>query len=271
MVDTTKEICEAVCEIARSVGTFMLNERKNFSTDKIETKGTNDFVSYVDKKSEELIVEQLLPLVNNAGFLTEEGTVVQSQNSKYTWVIDPLDGTTNYIHGLSPYAVSIALTEDGIPIVGVVYIVPTDECFYAWRGGKAYLNGSEIKSSPVASVADALMITGFPYKIGEKVNNYMEAMKHLTFHSHGVRRLGSAAADLAFVACGRAEVFYQTDLNPWDVAAGVLIARQAGAVVTDFTGGDNYIYGNHSVLATGNSDLSKQMIELLSKFFPNCE
>lgn len=264
------EICENVCRIARAAGKFMLDERKNFSPDRIEVKGVNDFVSYVDKKTEELIVGQLSPLIAGAGFLTEEGTVRQSRDARYTWIIDPLDGTTNYIHGISPYAVSIGLTENGIPVLGVVHVASADQCFHAYRDSRAYLNGVEIKPSSIESIRDSLAITGFPYRLGDKIDSYMNLMKHLTFNSHGVRRLGSAAADLAYVAAGWAEVFYQTDLNPWDVAAGAFIAKQAGAVVSDFTGGDNYIFG-HSILATGNKSLSTQMIELLSEYFPGQE
>jgi myo-inositol-1(or 4)-monophosphatase len=261
------EICENVCNIARIAGKFMSDERKNFSPDKIEIKGVNDFVSYVDKKAEELIVGQLSSLIAGAGFLTEEGTVQQSNTAEYTWIIDPLDGTTNYIHGLSPYAVSIGLTENGIPVLGVVYVVCGNQCFYAWKDSKAYMNGEEIKPSAVELIKDSLAITGFPYRLGGKIDNYMNLMKYLTFNSHGVRRLGSAAADLAYIASGRAEVFYQTDLKPWDVAAGAFIAKQAGAIVSDFTGGDNYLFG-HSILATSNENLSKRMINLLSEYFP---
>jgi myo-inositol-1(or 4)-monophosphatase len=260
-------ICEDVCNIARIAGKFMLDERKNFSSDRIEVKGANDFVSYVDKKTEELIVEQLSPLIDGAGFLTEEGTVGQSHGARYTWIIDPLDGTTNYIHGLSPYAVSIGLTENSVPVLGVVYIPDGGQCFHAWKGSKAFMNGEEIKPSSVESVGDSLVITGFPYRLGEKIENYMNFMKYLTFNSHGVRRLGSAAADLAYIAAGRAEAFYQTGLNPWDVAAGAFIAKQAGAAVTDFTGGGNYIFG-HSILAAGNKNLSGRMVRLLSEYFP---
>ncbi|MDR1583975.1 MAG: inositol monophosphatase [Prevotellaceae bacterium] len=261
------EICETVCNIARVAGQFMLNERENFSSDKVETKGVNDFVSYVDKKTEELIVSQLSPLIPDAGFLTEEKTVRQSQNAKYTWIIDPLDGTTNYIHGLSPFAVSIGLTENNIPILGVVYIASAGQCFYTWKGGKALMNGKELQPSTAGSINDSLVITGFPYRLGQKIDNYMNFMKYLTSHSHGVRRLGSAAADLVYVAAGWAEVFYQTDLHPWDVAAGAFIAQQAGAIVTDFTGSDNFLFG-HSILATGNANLSDQTIKLLSEYFP---
>jgi myo-inositol-1(or 4)-monophosphatase len=159
------------------------------------------------------------------------------------------------------------LTEDNIPVLGVVYIASSGQCFYAWKDSKAFLNGKEIKPSAIDFIKDSLTITGFPYKLGGKIDNYMNLMRYLTFRSHGVRRLGSAAADLAYIAAGYAEIFYQTDLYPWDVAAGAFIAQQAGAIVTDFTGGDNYLFG-HSILATGNRNLSNQMLELLSEYFP---
>lgn len=261
-----QSICEQVNNIAKQAGLFMREERKSFSLDKIERKGLHDYVSYVDKAAEKMIVERLQKLLPDAGFLTEEDTVKQEQK-KYTWIIDPLDGTTNYIHGMNPYSVSIALTENKILILGVVYEVGTDECFYAWQNSAAYLNGEVIKASIVDKLQESLLITGFPYKIGEKVNAYLDMMKYLTFHSHGVRRLGSAAIDLAYVAAGRAEVFFQTDLQPWDVAAGTFIAQQAGALVSDFKGGRDHIYGE-SIVAS-NALVNEEIIKLLRDYFPN--
>jgi myo-inositol-1(or 4)-monophosphatase len=262
-----KETCDAVCRVARRAGKFISDERQNFSSDKIESKGVNDFVSYVDKTAEKIIVEQLSPLIADAGFLTEEKTIRQSNDSVYRWIIDPLDGTTNYIHGLSPYAVSIGLTENDRPVLGVVYVVSSDQCFYAWKDSNAYMNQVEITPSTVETIRDAIVITGFPYRLGQKIDNYLGLIKHLTSHSHGVRRLGSAAADLVFVAAGWAEVFFQTDLHPWDVAAGAFIARQAGAMVCDFKGGDNYLFGQ-SILATANRNVETSMLALMSEYFP---
>ncbi|MDR0559640.1 MAG: inositol monophosphatase, partial [Prevotellaceae bacterium] len=261
-----KEICEEVCKTAAVAGKFIADETKNFSISKVEQKNTNDFVSYVDKNAEKIIVQGLLPLIENAGFITEEGTVNQSNDKEYTWIIDPLDGTTNYIHGLDPYAVSIGLTENKKLILGVVYIAGTNECFYAWKDSKAFLNGIEIRTSETVAVSNSLVISGFPYKIAQKIDNYLDVIRHLTFNSHGVRRLGSAAADLVYVACGRAEIFFQTDLNPWDVAAGAFIAERAGATVTDFAGGDTYLSGK-TILATGNQTLNSEMIKLLANYF----
>lgn len=237
-----KQLCEKVCNVAREAGAFMRNERANFSIDKVETKGVHDYVSYVDKASEELIVKQLKTLLPQAGFLTEEGTVEQCDTA-LRWIIDPLDGTTNYIHGLSPYSVSIALVENNNPIIGVVYIVESNECFYAWQGGGAWLNGNPINVSEAARLCDSLVVVGFPYKHFDNMANYMLALEFFMKSTHGVRRLGSAAADLAYVACGRAEVFYEYGLSPWDVAAGALLVKEAGGIVSDFSAGNNYLFG----------------------------
>ena len=262
-----KETCKAVCEIAKTAGKFIAGERKNFSSDKVESKGVNDFVSYVDRAAEEMIVKELGQLMN-AGFLTEEKTVKQSRSQPFTWVVDPLDGTTNYIHGLNPCAVSIALVDpERKPLLGVVYLINEKECFHASKGDKAYLNGKIIKPSKVAEIKDSLVISGFPHKVGADIEKYLNAIRRLTVASHGVRRLGSAAADLVFIACGRADVFFQTNLSPWDVAAGALIAECAGATVTDFTGGDNHIFGK-SILATSRADLNERFRKLLEEFFP---
>ena len=264
MIDL-EEICKKVCFAARSAGQLMLNERKNFSVEKVEHKGVHDYVSYVDRAAEELIIKHLSPLIPSAGFITEEATTEQGK-AEYTWVIDPLDGTTNYIHGLSPYSVSIALFKDEQAIVGVVYIPTSDECFHAIKDGKAYLNETEIKPSTHTKVAESLLITGFPYKVGDKIEAYLDIMRYLTFNSHGVRRLGSAAADLVYVACGRADIFYQTDLKPWDVAAGAFIAMQAGASLSDFSGGNEYMSGQ-SILVSGTAELNEEMLCLVRKFF----
>ena len=261
-----RELCDKVCIIAREAGQFMLNERNTFSIDKVEHKGVNDFVSYVDKHDEKIIVKGLTPLIADAGFITEEKTVAQSDNKQYTWIIDPLDGTTNYIHGFTPYAVSIGLVENGQLTLGVVYIVDSKECFYAWKGSKAYLNGNEIQASNITSIADSLVISGFPHSEDNTLDKYLNIIRYLTFNSHGVRRVGSAAADLVYIACGRAEAFFQTDLNSWDVASGAFIAIRAGATITDFNGGNNYLFGN-SLIATANTELHNKMHDLLNKHF----
>jgi myo-inositol-1(or 4)-monophosphatase len=257
-------ICHNVCELSKTTGAFILAERSKFSTTQIEIKGKNDFVSYVDKTSEKLIVEGLEKLLPEAGFIAEEGTSTK-KGEVYNWIIDPLDGTTNFIHGIPCFAISIALMRNQELIMGVIYEINFDECFYAWEGSKAYLNGKEISVSKIDKVSDSLIATGFPYYDYSRLNEYMELFKHFMKNTHGLRRLGSAATDLAYVACGRFEGFYEYYLQPWDVAAGAFIVKQAGGKVTDFKGEENYIFGREIV--AGNSDFFPEFLTDVKRFF----
>jgi len=245
-----ENLCFDVQGLAKIAGLFISEEREKFNIEDVIVKGKADFVSYVDKQAEKLIVDGLRDLLPGSGFIAEEGTATSS-DEKYKWIIDPLDGTTNFIHGLPPFAVSIGLMEDKELILGVVYEVTQDECFYAWKGSKAYLNGEEIKVSTAATTSDALIATGFPYSAFEKLENYVESMRYFMVHSHGLRRLGSAATDLCYVAAGRFEAFYEHGLKSWDVAAGAIILRQAGGKVSDFNGGDKFLYNGEMVAANG--------------------
>ena len=245
-----ENLCFDVQGLAKIAGLFISEEREKFNIEDVIVKGKADFVSYVDKQAEKLIVDGLRDLLPGSGFIAEEGTATSS-DEKYKWIIDPLDGTTNFIHGLPPFAVSIGLMENKELILGVVYEVTQDECFYAWKGSKAYLNGEEIKVSTAAATSDALIATGFPYSAFEKLENYVESMRYFMVHSHGLRRLGSAATDLCYVAAGRFEAFYEHGLKPWDVAAGTIILRQAGGKVADFNGGDKFLFNGEMVAANG--------------------
>lgn len=244
-------LCKQVQELAREVGQFINDERQKFTSEDIVHKGKADMVTYVDKTSEARIVEKLREILPGSGFIAEEGTA-KDNGEKYRWVIDPLDGTTNYIHGISPFCVSIALMEDQEIILGVVYEISLNEMFYAWKGGKAYLNGREIQVSGAAKTTDALIATGFPYYDFSKLDKYMEAMNYFMRNSHGMRRLGSAAADMAYVAAGRFEGFYEHALHSWDVAAGIIILKQAGGKVCDFNGGENYLFGGEMIACNAN-------------------
>ena len=242
-------LCQEVCKLSKQAGEFIRSERSRFSVGKVEVKGKNDFVSYVDKGSEKLLVDGLSRLLPESGFIAEEGTS-SIKGDEYNWVIDPLDGTTNFIHGIPCFAVSIALMRNEELVLGVIYEVNLDECFYAWEGSKAYLNGEEINVSKAATLADSLIATGFPYYDYSKMDAYLEVFKVFMKNTHGLRRLGSAATDLAYVACGRFEGFYEYSLQPWDVAAGAFIVQRAGGRVTDFSGGKNFIFGKE--LVAGN-------------------
>ena len=244
-------ICTEARLLIKDTGQFIRNERNSFSIDKIEKKGRQDFVSYVDKQAEMKLVKGLRNILPEAGFITEEGTD-NNRKEIYNWIVDPLDGTTNFIHGAPPYSISVALAEKEEVILGVVYEITLDECFYSWKGSKAFLNNSEIRVSKVDMVAGSLIATGFPYINFNRMDSFMKTLEHFFLNTHGVRRLGSAAADLAYVACGRYDGFYEYNLNPWDVAAGAFLVMQAGGCAGDFTGGNNYLFGKEIVASNKN-------------------
>lgn len=247
---TTKQLqalCQEVQQIAAQAGAFIRNEAGKVKASDIQLKHHNNLVSYVDTTAEKILVDALQKLLPDAGFLTEENTVAQNQNAALQWVIDPLDGTTNFLYQLPSYAVSIALLELGQPVLGVVYEVNRYECFWAVKGGGAFLNQSSIHTSPVAQLSDAIIGTGFPYYDFEIIDSYTEILKALMRGTKGIRRFGAAAVDLCYVACGRFDAFYEHSLHPWDVAAGCLIVQEAGGRVSDFSGKDNYLYGKQII------------------------
>lgn len=246
-----KNLCFQVQEIARETGRFIREEGKKITVSDIEFKGITSLVTYVDKTAEARIVAALKNLITDSGFVAEEGTA-NSNNEKYTWIIDPLDGTTNFIHGIAPHSVSIALKENDKIVLGVVYEVKLDEMFYAWKDSPAYLNGKEIKVSSNSKSENALIATGFPYYDFDRVDDYIAAMKILMKNTRGLRRLGSAAVDLAYVAAGRFDAFYEHALHAWDVAAGAFIIQQAGGRITDFNGDENWLFGGEIIAASNN-------------------
>lgn len=259
-----KQIIDQIADVARTAGEFIRRERKRFDPEKIEYKGLNDMVSYVDKNAEKMIVEGLQKIMPDAGFLTEEKTI-NKQGERFNWIIDPLDGTTNFIHGVPTYSVSIALQDDDELIAGVVYEVNHDECFWAWKDQPAFLNGKEIKVSKAPAIADSLLATGFPYYDFTKQTAYINLFTELMRECHGLRRIGSAAVDLAYTACGRFDAFYEYNLNPWDVAAGVVVVRQAGGQVVNFKGGDE-VLNTRELLAT-NGIITNELLTTIEKYF----
>ncbi|MBT1688101.1 inositol monophosphatase family protein [Dawidia soli] len=241
-----------VRELCQEVGAFIQHESENFDLNRVEQKDSfNNLVSYVDKEAERKLVATLQKLLPQAGFITEEGTVQQSQQHEYNWIIDPLDGTTNFLHGLPIYAISIGLTRGNTTILGDVYHVVRKECFHAIEGGPAYCNDKIIEVSQAPALSDSLLATGFPYYHSEKKDAYLDIIRDFLEKSHGIRRLGSAAIDLAYVACGRIEGFFEYNLNPWDVVAGAFIVQQAGGRVSDFSGGNNFVFGREMCAANG--------------------
>jgi len=254
-------ILENVKQLAREVSVFIKTESGSFDTEKIEYKGINDLVSYVDKESEKRLIQGLEKILPEAGFIAEEGTS-KKVGVNYQWIIDPLDGTTNFTHGLPVFAISIALARGNELVLGLVHEINRDEVFFAVEGGKAYCNEKEIRVSPIDSLSKSLLATGFPYFNFDKMPEYLSALKDFMQHTHGLRRMGSAAVDLAYVACGRFEGFFEYNLNAWDVAAGAFIVQQAGGKVSDFSGGDNYLFGRE-IVAAGN--VHEEMLSMLRK------
>lgn len=253
------DIKHEVINICREVGDFIQIEAENFDLSKIEQKtGFNNLVSYVDKEAEQRLVKVLRKVLPAAGFITEEGTVEQANDTEYNWIIDPLDGTTNFLHGLPVYAVSVALTRNNVPIIGVVHHVVRKECFHAMEDDHAYCNDRLIKVSGISSLNESLLATGFPYQQSSKAEAYLDIIKDFLEKTHGIRRLGSAAIDLAYVAAGRLEGFFEYNLNPWDIAGGMLIVKQAGGAVSDFKGGDNVLFGKE--LCASNKKIHQEML-----------
>jgi myo-inositol-1(or 4)-monophosphatase len=242
-----QEITSQVANLARQTGEFVREAAANFSTESIEYKGLNDMVSFVDKETEIRLVDGLTKIIPEAGFIAEEGTGEFTENQELAWIIDPVDGTTNYMHGVPVFAISIALMQNQKIVSGVVYEVNRDECFTAWLGGGAFLNEKPIKVSSAKHLKDSLIAIGFPYYDFELMENYIQILKALMQKSHGLRRLGAAAVDLAYTACGRFEGFFEYNLKPWDVAAGTLIVQEAGGIVRDFKGGDDFIFGRELI------------------------
>lgn len=240
-------IAQQVVHVCRKVGAFIKEESGRIKQTDIEEKGLHDLVSYVDRTAEQMLMEALKKMVPDAGFIAEESGTVESV--KYRWIIDPLDGTTNFIHKIPLFSISIALQEDGKTVIGVVYEINQDECFYAWKDGNAFLNGNPIHVSSTNSLSDSLIATGFPYYDFSRLKPYLSFFEYLLKNTRGIRRLGSAAVDLAYVACGRFEAFYEYGLHPWDVAAGAFIVVQAGGQLSGFDGSDDVVFGK-DILAT---------------------
>jgi myo-inositol-1(or 4)-monophosphatase len=241
-------LCNEARLIIATVAGFIKEQSVSFDPAKVEQKGFNDLVSYVDKTSEKMLVEKLAALLPGSGFIAEENTAGFS-GERYKWIIDPLDGTTNFVHGVPCFCISVALSDNDRLVMGIIHEINMDECFYSWSDAPAYLNGSEIHVSNRSNLSEALIVTGFPYTDFSRWEGYMKVFDYCMRNTHGIRRPGSAAADLAYVACGRFEAFYEYGLNAWDVAAGAFIVQQAGGKVSGFKEGVDYVFGKEIIAA----------------------
>ena len=259
-----KDICLQTTALTQEVGAFLRKEAATFDVSNIEYKGHHsNLVSYVDKEAEKALVSRLAEILPEAGFITEEETI-HKHSETLNWVIDPLDGTTNFMHGLPVYAISIALVAGNAVLLGVVYDVSRDECFYAWKDGGAYCNGEALRISKATRLQDSLMATGFPYYDFAKSKQYLDIFNELMRKTHGLRRMGSAAIDVAYVACGRFEGFFEYNLNSWDIAGGIALIQEAGGIVSDFAGGPDYVFGR-SLIAGCTAPLHAELLEIVKR------
>lgn len=240
-------ILNIAVKAARKAGSIINRASLDLDLLKVDTKQPNDFVTEVDKAAEAAIIGILKEAYPEHGILAEESGVTagSGRGAEFQWIIDPLDGTTNFIHGLPQYAVSIALAQKGVVIHAVVYDPNRNELYTASKGAGAFLNDRRIRVSKRTRLSDSLIGTGFPYRVFEHVDAYMAIFKDLTKKTSGLRRPGAASLDLAYVASGRYDGFFEFGLSPWDIAAGSLLISEAGGLVSDLAGDTNY-------LATGN-------------------
>ena len=249
-------------EAAREAGRFLKYSVGKVKSIEMKKGEERNLVSDIDKASEARVIEIIKRHYPGHSILAEESGATGSATD-YTWVIDPLDGTTNYLHGLPIYCVSIGIERKGEIVAGVVYDPNLDEMFTAEKGGGAFVNGKRLKVSSASRIATSLLVTGFPYDIADNPDNAVEHFVNFLMASQGLRRLGSAALDLSYVAAGRLDGFWEVNLNPWDMAAGVLFVTEAGGTVTDFTGKASSIR-KRQVLAS-NGVIHEAMLGILNK------
>lgn len=254
-LDYRREMAANVCHIAEQASERIAQGLQHRQDLRIETKGRNDYVTNLDKELDAFVVSELGKLYPEIGAISEEGNPMTGgrYDAGYYWVIDPIDGTTNFIHGAGPVAVSIGLMavtpeEQTFPL-GVIGEVTRRELFSAVKGGGAFCNGMPIRVTDCELLADAFVATGFPYQDYGKLKSLMETLEYVIAHSTGVRRLGSAATDIAYVAAGRFDAFYEYGLHIWDIAAGIAIAQEAGARFCDFSGGASYTKATEVICA----------------------
>jgi len=245
---------------ARRAGNLIHRAADNLDHLTVTKKSNADYVSEVDKAAERTIIETILDVYPTHAILAEESG--SQGESEYLWIIDPLDGTTNFLHGYQQYSVSIALQHNGVLTQAVIYDPTKNDLFTATRGRGAFLNDRRIRVSKRGELADSLIGTGFPYSKFDHLDAYMDILKDMMQKTAGLRRPGSAALDLAYTAAGRYDGFFETGLKPWDIAAGCLLITEAGGLVSDLQGNDSYLRSGH--LCAGNPKVFAQMLQVIA-------
>lgn len=252
-----EKFLDTAIRAARHAGLVIMDHLGKISKEDINLKQASDFVTSVDKASENVIIGTIKESFPHHHILAEE-SVKDSAGDAYRWIIDPLDGTTNYIHGYPIFSVSIALEYKEEIILGLTFDPSRNELFTAEKGAGASLNGHPIRVSGVSDVEGSLITTGFPFRTKEMIDIYLRLFRNLFLKVSDLRRTGSAALDLAHLACGRCEAFFEIGLSPWDIAAGSLLIQEAGGVVTDFGGGTDFIWTGNIV--AGNPAIHREIL-----------
>jgi len=258
-----EKLCLSAVEIARKTGEFIRREYSSFKKEKVLFKTEHDLVSYVDIEAEKQLIAELTNLLPAAGLITEESNAAYQKG--LNWIIDPLDGTTNFVQRIPHFCVSIALAQDDELLIGVVLEVNSEECFWTWKGATSYCNGEAISVSATQQMKDAFIATGFSVKNTELLKGNLELVETWITNTRGIRRLGTAALDLCYVARGVFDAYHETNLSAWDVAAGILIVKNAGGTVSDFSGGEDFLFGT-TILAT-NKVLHHPFLEKVKEVF----
>jgi myo-inositol-1(or 4)-monophosphatase len=256
------ELMETAREAALIGGEILKKGFRQLKKDQVKLKGAGDFVTELDHRSEEAIIKRIRRSFPDHGIQAEESGIGGGE-SRYRWFIDPLDGTTNYVHGIPFFSVSIAVALDGEMIAGVVYDPVHNEVFRDAKEGGAYLNESPIRVSRKESLSDSFLASGFPWRSKQYLELYLDSFRVLFSESAGVRRMGSAALDLSYTACGRFDGFWEMKLKPWDIAAGVLIVKEAGGRISDFIGEDQYMTTGN--LLASNPNIYPKMLQIVKK------
>ncbi|HHT9129990.1 MAG TPA: inositol monophosphatase family protein [Candidatus Brocadiaceae bacterium] len=253
-------------EAALRAGVVLKEHFRKLCPSMINEKDKNDYVTDVDRRSEEIIKGHIKSHFNNHDILAEE-SLVEKHSSPFLWIIDPLDGTLNYIHGLPSFAVSIALEIEGELTVGLIYEPLRENIYSAIKGRGAFKNGKRIHVSRTKTLNTSLIATGFPFRIKDIIDPYLKVFRELFMHATGIRRGGSACLDLAYTAEGIFGGFFECTLSPWDMAAGVLLVKEAGGVVTDFKGNDRYLKTGNIV--AGTKGIHSEMLKIIQEIFRN--
>jgi len=255
---------QTAIEAARLAADIQLKHLGSITGGDVGHKQQFDFITHVDRESESAIIELIHSRFPEHAIFAEESAKDEAVGD-YRWIIDPLDGTTNYIHAYPVFSVSIALEYKGEIILGVILDPTRNDLFHAEKGKGAFLNDKSIRVSEISDPGHCLLATGFPFRIKDYIDLYLESFKRMFLKMSGIRRLGSVALDFAYLACGRCEGFWEIGLSPWDIAAGSLIIQEAGGMITDFSGGDEHIWTGNVVASNGK--IHNQILEIVTDVF----